>query len=144
MYCPIYIHKTVILIILGMLQYTVINEINNITERYQFGIESHAVFSYTKQNNPFVSDIYILGLWCILPGNADDGPSSLPSKNLSKEEKYIGQKVSVVYPLLWLIKNDYIILNCLFQKGIINGPFYCLKGLSFPSGFWCSSDDNFI
>ena len=98
---------------------------------YHFGIESHEDFSYTKQNNHFVSDIYILGLWCALPGNADGGHSSLPCKNLSKEEKYIGQKVSVASTLLWIIK----ILNCLFQEGIRNGPFCRLKGLSFPFGF---------
>lgn len=104
-------------------------------KRYHFGIESHEDFSYTKQNNHFVSDIYILGLWCVLPGNADGGHSSLPSKNLSKEEKYIGQKVSVASTLLWIIKHDYITLNCLFQEGIRNGPFCRLKGLSFPLGF---------
>lgn len=36
MYCPIHIQKTVILITLGMLQYTVINEFNNITENISF------------------------------------------------------------------------------------------------------------
>lgn len=71
---------------------------------YHFGIESHSVFSCTKRNNHFVSDIYILGLWCVLPGNADDGHSSLPSKNLNKEEKYIGQKVPVVSTLIWIVK----------------------------------------
>lgn len=36
MYCPIHNQKTVILITLGMLQYIVINEINNITENISF------------------------------------------------------------------------------------------------------------